>query len=442
MNKAKPSSAPWFYIAIAMGLGMLLSSKPVPFIALLAFLLAVSVTLRNIDLLILALFACIGFLRGIPYQKLQVTLKELDNKTISGNFRLFNESILKLSGTPLELKTSMPGFKQGTLLEVKGIYKSNINTLLPIYVEFIEDSKNLFDKIHNRLNFYHMQAFGLYEEGVLIKALLTGDRKGMSKETVENFRKAGVAHLLAISGLHLGFLFLLFNTLFMFIFRNDTISKIFASLFGGLYTFSLGPLAPCLRAFWFLLLLNLSSIIGRKVRALNIWGIAFSLSIFFKPQWLKDPSFLMSYFAILGFLSLSEIFSVKIPKGKWTYNIENYLVSVLVPLLFTLPLQVMFFGKVSLACIFSNLFLIPVTFLIIFESFFTLFFLATGLPLWIPFRNCAFILSRFMLDSSHRLSNLPGNSLNVHNPASLLVFSILYIILILYILVRVKGKGA
>ena len=43
----------------------------------------------------------------------------------------------------------------------------------------------------------------------LLKALLTGDRSGLSADTVRVFRESGGAHLLALSGLHIGILYLL-----------------------------------------------------------------------------------------------------------------------------------------------------------------------------------------------------------------------------------------
>ena len=47
----------------------------------------------------------------------------------------------------------------------------------------------------------------------LLKALLTGDRSSLSPETVQVFRGSGASHLLALSGLHMGILYLLFDYL-------------------------------------------------------------------------------------------------------------------------------------------------------------------------------------------------------------------------------------
>ena len=44
------------------------------------------------------------------------------------------------------------------------------------------------------------------EEGALLSGLLTGDKSALSDATYSNFRRAGMAHLLAVSGLHVGFL--------------------------------------------------------------------------------------------------------------------------------------------------------------------------------------------------------------------------------------------
>lgn len=52
------------------------------------------------------------------------------------------------------------------------------------------------------------------QSGEVLRALALGDRSGLSPETIESFRSAGTAHLLAISGLHLGLLSLLLTPLF------------------------------------------------------------------------------------------------------------------------------------------------------------------------------------------------------------------------------------
>ena len=45
------------------------------------------------------------------------------------------------------------------------------------------------------------------EAAALAKALLLGDRRGLSTETVQQFRQSGASHILALSGLHMGMVY-------------------------------------------------------------------------------------------------------------------------------------------------------------------------------------------------------------------------------------------
>ena len=47
----------------------------------------------------------------------------------------------------------------------------------------------------------------------LIKALLTGDRSGLDRDIVDMFRASGASHILALSGLHLGIIYLIISKL-------------------------------------------------------------------------------------------------------------------------------------------------------------------------------------------------------------------------------------
>ena len=54
------------------------------------------------------------------------------------------------------------------------------------------------------------------EQKAICRALLLGDKSVMDHELKQAFSSAGVMHILAVSGLHVGILFMLLNTLFSF----------------------------------------------------------------------------------------------------------------------------------------------------------------------------------------------------------------------------------
>ena len=82
----------------------------------------------------------------------------------------------------------------------------------------------------------------------VVTALITGDRSGLSEETWENYRASGVSHLLALSGLHVGALFLLVEWLLMRL-RLSRRAAFFAALpFMAAYALLVGAPASVLRA--------------------------------------------------------------------------------------------------------------------------------------------------------------------------------------------------
>lgn len=431
MTKLKPALVPWFYIAgaIATGAAISLYATSTLLIVLSLLLIGVAILIKNPDVALFSLFLFLGWLSANPIAHSQKLLKHASGSKIHGTFKIYNEAFLYMDGTRLSFKTSLPGYKQGSLLEITGKYIGEYNMILPERVQFLEESENIFDKIHYKINFDLFQAFGIYEEGILIRALITGDRKDMSKEVNENFRKAGVAHVLAISGLHVSFLFSFLSCFSMFLFRNRFISDFLALLLITFYAISLGPLAPCLRALMFTLLNTISRWAGRKVLSLNVWGAAFALSILLKPEWLQDPSFLFSYFSIFGYIYVGDILEIKISKATLMGKGLNYLISVVVPFIFTFPFQAMFFKKVSLLPVVSNAIFVPLVSLTIFEAMLTIVLLEVRLPIWKAFSNCALFIASGTLRLAEVFSNFPGNSIEVPSDWYVLVIFIFAIIL-------------
>ena len=90
------------------------------------------------------------------------------------------------------------------------------------------------------------------DTGALIKALLTGNRDSLSPDVTESFRASGASHILALSGLHLGLIYLLFLKL-LGILGNSIWARRCRSclliLLCGFYTSATGAGASIVRAF-------------------------------------------------------------------------------------------------------------------------------------------------------------------------------------------------
>lgn len=146
----------------------------------------------------------------------------------------------------------------------------------------------------------------------IAKALTIGQRNSLNSEQKEMFRKTGTAHLLAVSGLHLGILALLsYGVVFFFLKRFYTIatrvdvSRICAAIcipVIGLFTLLTGANPPVVRAFVMLGFILTAKIMCQRVSAIQTISLAACTLLSFNPLLIKNPGFQLSFSTVLTFL--------------------------------------------------------------------------------------------------------------------------------------------
>ncbi len=147
----------------------------------------------------------------------------------------------------------------------------------------------------------------LFQDGSgLAKALLLGVREGLSEKTVADFRDAGIAHVLAVSGLHVS---LLMAVVFLFL-RLLRLPP--AAVFGLIAAFlaiycRLLDFAPSVvRASVLTLLILLGRVLRRRADPLTGLSFAFLLILLFRPLDLFNVGFQLSFLAVLGIITLGD----------------------------------------------------------------------------------------------------------------------------------------
>ena len=147
--------------------------------------------------------------------------------------------------------------------------------------------------------------------GALLRALLTGKRDLLDRGTTAAFRKAGAAHILALSGLHLGIIYLIISRLLFFLGKSRKAvaarSVIIVSICGA-YTAATGAGPSIVRAFIFITLAEIArNCPGRRRSGANIWCTALLLQLCIKPSVISSVGFQLSYLAMLGTFTLFPI---------------------------------------------------------------------------------------------------------------------------------------
>ena len=136
-------------------------------------------------------------------------------------------------------------------------------------------------------------------------ALITGDKTGMPEEEKENYRRAGVSHLLALSGLHVSALFLCLE----FLLRKMRVHR--RAAFGvslglmALYTLVVGCPASIVRAAVMYAAARIGAFSGRPRDGATTLSAALLLLLIVNPLYVEDVGFLLSFTAVGGLIVLA-----------------------------------------------------------------------------------------------------------------------------------------
>ena len=152
----------------------------------------------------------------------------------------------------------------------------------------------------------------------LLKAFLTGDRSGLSRETVQAFRGSGASHLLALSGLHMGILYLLLSRLLWPLGNSLAVKRIryvLTLLAAGFFTLMTGASPSIVRAFLFIVLNETARLAGRPRKPLRIFSTALLIQLVLTPSVLGTIGFQLSYLAMAGIFLLYPRLEAWYPAG-------------------------------------------------------------------------------------------------------------------------------
>jgi competence protein ComEC len=216
----------------------------------------------------------------------------------------------------------------------------------------------------------------------LFRALILGERQGISTELREPFNRTGLGHVLAVSGLHIGLVawisFLLFKGLLSLSYRialRTDIRKL-AALLTSIpvigYTCLAGFQVSSQRAMIMVLVFLWSLILGREKEVWSTLALAGLVILAIDPQAVFSISFQLSFIAVIGILWLTPAILNKIPfpveKGRGKMTILDRLLAYTVGLIcvslsavvFLLPVTVYYFHRISLVSIPANVTAVPI----------------------------------------------------------------------------------
>lgn len=213
-------------------------------------------------------------------------------------------------------------------------------------------------------------AFRSHNTNAVIKALLTGNRRDIPAETVEAFRSSGASHILALSGLHLGIIYLIVSKL-AGLAGGHPKAVLFRSVFCiaicTTYSFATGAGASIIRSLIFVIIGEVTRLLHRKPDIKSTLASSLVIHLSLNPSDISEIGFQLSYGAIAG---IAWIF----PKLKTLWpedgepvmrRIWNSAALSISCQLTTGPIAWLYFGTFPQYFILTNLIAIPLTTLII-----------------------------------------------------------------------------
>ena len=201
----------------------------------------------------------------------------------------------------------------------------------------------------------------------LLRAFLTADRSGLTAKTIGLFRASGASHLLALSGLHMGIIYLLFDKL-MSPWGNSRATGILRlvlfGLGGGFFTLMTGASPSIVRAYLFILIGELLRVLHRPRKGSHVLCLALLVQLVLDPSVIRSVGFQLSYLAMAGIFLLYPILESWYPSGgRWDpfRRIWNGAALSISCQLFTAPLSWHYFHSFPRHFLLTNLTAIPLT---------------------------------------------------------------------------------
>ena len=197
----------------------------------------------------------------------------------------------------------------------------------------------------------------------LLGGLTVGAKQSLGEKLLDDFRTAGLIHIVVLSGYNVTIIIIALMWIFSFLPKK--ITAVLGIISVALFAMMTGAGATIVRASVMALLIIVARTVGRKIDILRLLFITGFLMVFQNPYILMfDPSFQLSFMAMLGLLLLAPIFESYLKFIPEKFGLREIAAATIATQIFVLPLLLYMMGKISLVAIVVNLLVlifIPVT---------------------------------------------------------------------------------
>ncbi len=232
-------------------------------------------------------------------------------------------------------------------------------------VETVADENTLFRRLYAVRDSLSGRIDELYANNPdVMKALLLGERSELSDDTYSDFKDAGIAHLIALSGLHVSCMAIMLEFMLCLICVPKRAAAFITTAALILYALMTGMSASIVRAVIMYAALGAAREFGCPSDALTRLSLAFVIQVSINPLVLTDAAFQLSYASVFSLSAITDLFMFrrrrKSALGELAYDIRSALASTTAAQAGTLPIVATLYNAVPVYATFVNMLTIPI----------------------------------------------------------------------------------
>jgi competence protein ComEC len=279
---------------------------------------------------------------------------------------------------------------------------------VPLFTDLLFTTKNSIIKLLDQY------IEGVQEAGIA-EALLIGYKKNIDKPLLDAYSKTGIIHIIAISGMHLGMIYLLLLKLLYPLHKKKyyaIIEFILVTILIWLFTLLTGAAPSIVRAAIIFSCMSMGKLLKRKYNALNALAFAALCILFYNPLLIDDIGFQLSFAAVIS------IICFYLPIKKLLY-IENKILilcwestSITISAqILTLPLLLYHFHQFPIIFLLTNFIAIPISGVVLYLEI--LFLALTPIPqIASLLGKCIYLLLAWLNNWVAAMASLPFVSIS------------------------------
>ena len=217
----------------------------------------------------------------------------------------------------------------------------------------------------------------------IAEALLIGYTNDLDKDLVQAYSNTGVVHIIAISGMHLGLIYIMLVWLFAripYVKKSNLLQVIL--ILSCLWLFSLltGAAASVVRSAVMFTFITIGKNFAKRSSIYNSLAASAFVMLCYNPYYLWDVGFQLSYLAVVGIIVFQKpIYNWFFVKNKWLDKCWKLMAISLAAQLLTFPVCIYYFHQFPNLFLFTNIIAVPLSSIILFGE------IALVAFSWIPF---------------------------------------------------------